>query len=163
MRALKFSGIWLPDSSVLIDRICNFTELISHTFHTLNRLVARVNLLSCILYHFLVTAVMICGGLVMYPIGWDNREVQESCGKSANVYNLGEYRRQTFFQGISRSSTRRRSTSPISTRFPATSSIVENAAANVRAVSLGAILPVTRYRKSNVTLRYISGLLLLQM
>jgi hypothetical protein len=35
---------------------------------------------------------MISGGLVMYPIGWDNREVRESCGKSANVYNLGEYR-----------------------------------------------------------------------
>lgn len=41
--------------------------------------------------HFLVTAAMICGGLVMYPIGWDNREVRESCGKGANVYNLGEY------------------------------------------------------------------------
>lgn len=38
-----------------------------------------------------VTAVMICGGLVMYPIGWDNREVRESCGRSANVYNLGEF------------------------------------------------------------------------
>ncbi|KAK1117891.1 hypothetical protein K0M31_015562 [Melipona bicolor] len=36
-------------------------------------------------------SVMICGGLVMYPIGWDNREVRESCGKGANVYNLGEY------------------------------------------------------------------------
>lgn len=34
---------------------------------------------------------MICGGLVMYPIGWDNREVRESCGRSANVYNLGKY------------------------------------------------------------------------
>lgn len=34
---------------------------------------------------------MICGGLIMYPIGWDNREVRESCGKGANVYNLGEY------------------------------------------------------------------------
>lgn len=29
----------------------------------------------------------------MYPIGWDNREVRESCGKGANVYNLGEYPR----------------------------------------------------------------------
>ncbi|XP_048270454.1 LHFPL tetraspan subfamily member 6 protein-like isoform X2 [Bombus affinis] len=37
-------------------------------------------------------AVMICGGLVMYPIGWDNREVQESCGKSANVYNLASFK-----------------------------------------------------------------------
>ncbi|XP_031774574.1 LHFPL tetraspan subfamily member 6 protein-like isoform X2 [Apis florea] len=35
-------------------------------------------------------AAMICGGLVMYPIGWDNREVRESCGKGANVYNLGK-------------------------------------------------------------------------
>ncbi|XP_050444813.1 LHFPL tetraspan subfamily member 6 protein-like isoform X4 [Cataglyphis hispanica] len=33
-------------------------------------------------------AAMICGGLFMYPIGWDNREVRESCGKGANVYNL---------------------------------------------------------------------------
>lgn len=39
---------------------------------------------------FLSTATMICGGLVMYPVGWDNREVRESCGKGANVYNLGE-------------------------------------------------------------------------
>ena len=39
----------------------------------------------------LFTATMICGGLVMYPVGWDNREVRESCGKGANVYNLGEF------------------------------------------------------------------------
>ncbi|KYQ49438.1 Lipoma HMGIC fusion partner like protein [Trachymyrmex zeteki] len=38
----------------------------------------------------LLAATMICGGLVMYPIGWDNREVRESCGKGANVYNLGK-------------------------------------------------------------------------
>ncbi|XP_058805406.1 LHFPL tetraspan subfamily member 6 protein-like [Phymastichus coffea] len=37
----------------------------------------------------LVAATMICGGLIMYPVGWDNREVRESCGKGANVYNLG--------------------------------------------------------------------------
>ncbi|XP_047342941.1 LHFPL tetraspan subfamily member 6 protein-like isoform X2 [Vespa velutina] len=37
--------------------------------------------------HF-IAATMICGGLVMYPIGWDNQEVRESCGKAANVYNL---------------------------------------------------------------------------
>ncbi|XP_011493966.1 PREDICTED: lipoma HMGIC fusion partner-like [Ceratosolen solmsi marchali] len=37
----------------------------------------------------LLAATMICGGLIMYPIGWDNREVRESCGKGANVYNLG--------------------------------------------------------------------------
>ncbi|XP_025987898.1 LHFPL tetraspan subfamily member 6 protein isoform X3 [Solenopsis invicta] len=36
----------------------------------------------------LLAAAMICGGLVMYPIGWDNGEVRESCGKGANVYNL---------------------------------------------------------------------------
>ncbi|XP_047342947.1 LHFPL tetraspan subfamily member 6 protein-like isoform X5 [Vespa velutina] len=39
--------------------------------------------------HF-IAATMICGGLVMYPIGWDNQEVRESCGKAANVYNLGK-------------------------------------------------------------------------
>ncbi|KAL7300234.1 hypothetical protein TKK_0006873 [Trichogramma kaykai] len=37
----------------------------------------------------LLAATMISGGLVMYPVGWDNREVRESCGKGANVYNLG--------------------------------------------------------------------------
>lgn len=42
-----------------------------------------------------VTAAMICGGLIMYPIGWDNREVRESCGKGANVYNLGEYEKSS--------------------------------------------------------------------
>ncbi|XP_047342946.1 LHFPL tetraspan subfamily member 6 protein-like isoform X4 [Vespa velutina] len=40
--------------------------------------------------HF-IAATMICGGLVMYPIGWDNQEVRESCGKAANVYNLGSF------------------------------------------------------------------------
>ncbi|XP_012219042.1 LHFPL tetraspan subfamily member 6 protein-like isoform X2 [Linepithema humile] len=43
---------------------------------------------SRILGSLQLLAVMISGGLVMYPIGWDNREVRESCGKSANVYNL---------------------------------------------------------------------------
>lgn len=33
----------------------------------------------------------------MYPIGWDNREVRESCGKGANVYNLGEYGSERVF------------------------------------------------------------------
>ncbi|XP_039302723.1 LHFPL tetraspan subfamily member 6 protein isoform X5 [Solenopsis invicta] len=42
----------------------------------------------------LLAAAMICGGLVMYPIGWDNGEVRESCGKGANVYNLGDKQSQ---------------------------------------------------------------------
>ncbi|XP_048504854.1 LHFPL tetraspan subfamily member 6 protein-like isoform X2 [Athalia rosae] len=38
----------------------------------------------------LIAAVMMCGGIVMYPVGWDNREVRESCGNGANVYNLDQ-------------------------------------------------------------------------
>lgn len=41
----------------------------------------------------------------MYPIGWDNREVRESCGKGANVYNLGEYSSPVFGTRIPRSDT----------------------------------------------------------
>ncbi|XP_036149184.1 LHFPL tetraspan subfamily member 6 protein isoform X5 [Monomorium pharaonis] len=50
----------------------------------------------------LLAAAMICGGLVMYPIGWDNREVRESCGKGANVYNLGDKQSQVSATGIDR-------------------------------------------------------------
>ncbi|XP_058805408.1 LHFPL tetraspan subfamily member 6 protein-like [Phymastichus coffea] len=38
----------------------------------------------------LVAATMICSGLVMYPIGFDNREIRDSCGKRAGVYSLGK-------------------------------------------------------------------------
>nr|CAD7427870.1 unnamed protein product [Timema monikensis] len=35
------------------------------------------------------TAVLVCGGAAVYPVGWDNREVKESCGNTSSVYRLG--------------------------------------------------------------------------
>ncbi|PSN42857.1 hypothetical protein C0J52_16199 [Blattella germanica] len=34
-------------------------------------------------------ALLVCSGAAVYPVGWDNREVRESCGNSSNIYNLG--------------------------------------------------------------------------
>ncbi|KAL2733668.1 LHFPL tetraspan subfamily member 6 protein-like isoform X3 [Vespula maculifrons] len=51
------------------------------------RLLGSIHFIAAILCLYVIAA-MICGGLVMYPIGWDNQEVRESCGKAANVYNL---------------------------------------------------------------------------
>jgi len=42
------------------------------------------NVLLCV-----VTAVLVCSGAAVYPVGWDNREVLESCGNVSSVYNLG--------------------------------------------------------------------------
>jgi len=36
-----------------------------------------------------VSAVLVCSGAAVYPVGWDNREVLESCGNVSSVYNLG--------------------------------------------------------------------------
>jgi hypothetical protein len=44
-----------------------------------------------LIFLFLVAAVLVCGGAAVYPVGWDNREVLESCGNSSSVYNLGKY------------------------------------------------------------------------
>jgi hypothetical protein len=38
------------------------------------------------------TALLVCGGAAVYPVGWNNREVLESCGNASSVYNLGKYR-----------------------------------------------------------------------
>ena len=55
---------------------------------------------------------------MMYPIGWDNREVRESCGKGANVYNLGEYGKVSNFSHVSRCLTRRESEPNFQFRAP---------------------------------------------
>lgn len=36
-----------------------------------------------------IAAVLVCSGAAVYPVGWDNREVLESCGNVSSVYNLG--------------------------------------------------------------------------
>ncbi|XP_066994964.1 LHFPL tetraspan subfamily member 6 protein-like [Anabrus simplex] len=40
----------------------------------------------------LFAALLVCSGAAVYPVGWDNREVRESCGNSSNVYRLGSCR-----------------------------------------------------------------------
>ncbi|KAK6634985.1 hypothetical protein RUM44_000234 [Polyplax serrata] len=36
----------------------------------------------------LFAALLVCGGVVLYPMGWDNREIKESCGESAHIYKI---------------------------------------------------------------------------
>lgn len=40
-------------------------------------------------YFVLFSALLVCGGVVLYPMGWDNREIKESCGESAHIYKIG--------------------------------------------------------------------------
>lgn len=42
----------------------------------------------------MLIALLVCGGGAVYPVGWDNRELKQSCGNSSAVYKLGE---QFFF------------------------------------------------------------------
>ncbi|KAL3280317.1 hypothetical protein HHI36_017806 [Cryptolaemus montrouzieri] len=37
----------------------------------------------------LLSALLVIGGAAVYPVGWDNREVRESCGNSSHIYRLG--------------------------------------------------------------------------
>ncbi|KAL0276975.1 UNVERIFIED_CONTAM: hypothetical protein PYX00_004422 [Menopon gallinae] len=37
----------------------------------------------------LCAAIMVCGGVALYPVGWDNREIKESCGETAHIYKIG--------------------------------------------------------------------------
>ncbi|KAI5742618.1 LHFPL tetraspan subfamily member 1 protein [Diaphorina citri] len=32
---------------------------------------------------------MVLAGVVVYPMGWDNKEVRESCGNLSHFYKLG--------------------------------------------------------------------------
>lgn len=38
-----------------------------------------------------VSAVLVILGAAVYPVGWDNREVRESCGNLSHIYRLGQY------------------------------------------------------------------------
>ncbi|KAG8232732.1 hypothetical protein J437_LFUL012122 [Ladona fulva] len=37
-------------------------------------------------------AILVAGGAALYPIGWDNREVKESCGNTSDIYDLACFR-----------------------------------------------------------------------
>ncbi|KAI1717604.1 lipoma HMGIC fusion partner-like protein [Ditylenchus destructor] len=37
-----------------------------------------------------VAAIAVSSGCVIYPLGWDNREVRDACGSRSNPYVLGE-------------------------------------------------------------------------
>lgn len=37
----------------------------------------------------LLSALLVIAGAAIYPIGWDNREVKESCGNTSHIYKLG--------------------------------------------------------------------------
>ncbi|XP_022188780.1 LHFPL tetraspan subfamily member 6 protein [Nilaparvata lugens] len=54
---------------------------ISYVVHT-----ATARAAGCIQ---LLAALLVCGGIVVYPVGWDNREVRDCCGNESHVYKLG--------------------------------------------------------------------------
>lgn len=37
-----------------------------------------------------LSAILVSLGLAVYPLGWSNREMQESCGNSSQAYKLGK-------------------------------------------------------------------------
>lgn len=39
---------------------------------------------------FMFSAALVSSGGAIYPIGWDNREVKESCGNISGPYKLGK-------------------------------------------------------------------------
>lgn len=41
-------------------------------------------------YLLFVAAIIVSLGLAVYPLGWNNREVLESCGNSSQAYKLGK-------------------------------------------------------------------------
>lgn len=41
-------------------------------------------------FNLTFSAILIIGGAAIYPIGWDNREVKESCGNQSSAYKLGK-------------------------------------------------------------------------
>lgn len=47
---------------------------------------------SLLMFSFYVAALLTCAGMAVYPVGWDNREVRESCGVDAQAYRLGKFR-----------------------------------------------------------------------
>lgn len=38
-----------------------------------------------------VAALLVIAGAAVYPVGWDNREMRESCGNASHIYRLGQY------------------------------------------------------------------------
>jgi len=39
---------------------------------------------------YMFSAALVSSGGAIYPIGWDNREVKESCGNISGPYKLGK-------------------------------------------------------------------------
>uniref|UniRef100_A0A1B6BX06 LHFPL tetraspan subfamily member 6 protein n=1 Tax=Clastoptera arizonana TaxID=38151 RepID=A0A1B6BX06_9HEMI len=37
----------------------------------------------------LLVALLVSGGVAVYPVGWDNREVRDCCGSTSHMYKLG--------------------------------------------------------------------------
>ncbi|XP_022204919.1 LHFPL tetraspan subfamily member 6 protein [Nilaparvata lugens] len=54
---------------------------ISYVVHT-----ATARAAGCIQ---LLAAFLVSGGVAVYPVGWDNREVRDCCGNASHIYKLG--------------------------------------------------------------------------
>lgn len=52
--------------------------------------VAKLHQVVNVFFAIYVAAIMVSLGLAVYPLGWNNREVQESCGNASQAYKLGE-------------------------------------------------------------------------
>ena len=48
---------------------------------------------------YFVSVLLVVGGAAVYPVGWDNREVRESCGNTSHIYRLGQYSTSDFSSG----------------------------------------------------------------
>ncbi|KAG8307937.1 hypothetical protein J6590_006913 [Homalodisca vitripennis] len=85
---------WWQISTVLLSLACVLTIIVAvmamsaccidYVIHTATaRTAGNLQLLA---------GVLVCSGLMIYPLGWDNREVRDCCGSSAHVYTLGNCR-----------------------------------------------------------------------
>ncbi|XP_044743703.1 LHFPL tetraspan subfamily member 6 protein-like [Chrysoperla carnea] len=90
-RFADIPSIWWQISTILVGIASALSLLVSITAlaalcltYVVHDGTARVGgamqLLACLL--------LVCG-LALYPLGWDNKEIKESCGDSATIYNIG--------------------------------------------------------------------------
>ncbi|XP_065219080.1 LHFPL tetraspan subfamily member 6 protein-like isoform X2 [Planococcus citri] len=93
-RYSKFSdipSIWWQCTTILVGLGCALTLLVAITAtsaccfsHIIQNSTAKA---AGVLQ--LIAALLVCGGGAVYPVGWDNRELKQSCGNSSAVYKLG--------------------------------------------------------------------------
>ncbi|XP_050541146.1 LHFPL tetraspan subfamily member 1 protein-like isoform X2 [Daktulosphaira vitifoliae] len=84
-------SVWWQVSTVLIGSATAITVIVAVSSisaccvtHVIQKSTAKIAG-----YLQLLAAALVSGGGAFYPIGWDNREVKESCGNISGPYKLG--------------------------------------------------------------------------